>query len=150
MLTGITLPHALLSNFRRCTPKHVRSSVAGHIVLKDRKFGVNQWPWALSSGTCIWPSCDQYSRWKTVCEVYALLVEFTQFACRYRFRLISISCEPNYIFSIDGHNMTIIEVDGINSRPLLVDSIQIYAGMFLDLLNVCFAESFVQLNAIRS
>ena len=24
---------------------------------------------------------------------------------RYRFRLISISCDPNFIFSIDGHNM---------------------------------------------
>jgi iron transport multicopper oxidase len=24
---------------------------------------------------------------------------------RYRFRLLSISCEPNFIFSIDGHNM---------------------------------------------
>ena len=24
---------------------------------------------------------------------------------RYRFRLISISCDPNFMFSIDGHNM---------------------------------------------
>ncbi|KAG6828776.1 hypothetical protein H0H92_006800 [Tricholoma furcatifolium] len=47
---------------------------------------------------------------------------------RYRFRLVSISCDPNYIFSIDGHNMTIIEVDGVNHEPLLVDNIQIYAG----------------------
>ncbi|KAK7682785.1 laccase, multicopper oxidase, benzenediol:oxygen oxidorectuctase [Cerrena zonata] len=47
---------------------------------------------------------------------------------RYRFRLVSISCDPNYVFSIDGHNMTIIEVDGVNSQPLNVDSIQIFAG----------------------
>ncbi|KAG6900039.1 hypothetical protein C0993_003831 [Termitomyces sp. T159_Od127] len=47
---------------------------------------------------------------------------------RYRFRLVSISCDPNYIFSIDGHNMTIIEVDGVNHKPLTVDSIQIFAG----------------------
>ncbi|KAG6859902.1 hypothetical protein C0995_002231 [Termitomyces sp. Mi166 len=47
---------------------------------------------------------------------------------RYRFRLVSISCDPNYIFSIDGHTMTIIEVDGINIQPLKVDSIQIFAG----------------------
>ncbi|KAJ7513172.1 laccase [Mycena galericulata] len=47
---------------------------------------------------------------------------------RYRFRLVSISCDPNFIFSIDGHSMTIIEVDGINHQPLVVDSIQIYAG----------------------
>jgi hypothetical protein len=24
---------------------------------------------------------------------------------RYRFRLVSISCDPNYVFSIDGHTM---------------------------------------------
>ncbi|KAJ6475006.1 laccase 2 precursor [Mycena vulgaris] len=47
---------------------------------------------------------------------------------RYRFRLISISCDPNWIFSIDGHQMTIIEVDGVNHQPLTVDSIQIFAG----------------------
>ncbi|KAJ7254816.1 yellow laccase [Mycena rebaudengoi] len=47
---------------------------------------------------------------------------------RYRFRLISISCDPNFIFSIDGHSMTIIEVDGVNHKQLTVDSIQIFAG----------------------
>ncbi|KAI0820681.1 laccase [Trametes gibbosa] len=47
---------------------------------------------------------------------------------RYRFRLLSLSCDPNYVFSIDGHNMTVIEVDAVNHEPLVVDSIQIYAG----------------------
>nr|WGJ61553.1 laccase 12 precursor [Cerrena unicolor] len=47
---------------------------------------------------------------------------------RYRFRLVSLSCEPNHVFSIDNHDMTIIEVDGVNSKPLKVDSIQIFAG----------------------
>nr|AFN10626.1 laccase 1 [Hypsizygus marmoreus] len=47
---------------------------------------------------------------------------------RYRFRLVSMSCDPNYTFSIDGHTMTIIEVDGVNVEPLAVDSIQIFAG----------------------
>ncbi|KAF7364192.1 Laccase I [Mycena sanguinolenta] len=47
---------------------------------------------------------------------------------RYRFRLISMSCDPNWIFSIEGHNMTIIEVDGIAHQPLTVDSIQIFPG----------------------
>nr|ACL93333.1 laccase [Rigidoporus microporus] len=47
---------------------------------------------------------------------------------RYRFRLVSISCDPNYTFSIDGHDMTIIEVNGINHDALSVDSIQIFAG----------------------
>ncbi|KAK7682849.1 laccase, multicopper oxidase, benzenediol:oxygen oxidorectuctase [Cerrena zonata] len=47
---------------------------------------------------------------------------------RYRFRLVSISCDPNYIFSIDDHSMTVIEVDGVNTQSLTVDSIQIFAG----------------------
>ncbi|KAJ7892586.1 laccase [Mycena olivaceomarginata] len=47
---------------------------------------------------------------------------------RYRFRLVSISCDPNFNFSIDQHSMTIIEVDGVNHQQLTVDSIQIFAG----------------------
>jgi len=47
---------------------------------------------------------------------------------RYRFRLISTSCSPDYVFSIDGHELTIIEADGINTQPLVVDSIPIFAG----------------------
>lgn len=47
---------------------------------------------------------------------------------RYRFRIVSISCDPNYTFTIDGHNFTVIEVDGISTDPLVVDSIQIFAG----------------------
>nr|BBB89276.1 laccase [Grifola frondosa] len=47
---------------------------------------------------------------------------------RYRIRLISMSCDPNFTFSIDSHNMTIIEVDGVNHEPLDVDSLQIFAG----------------------
>ncbi|ESK93292.1 laccase [Moniliophthora roreri MCA 2997] len=47
---------------------------------------------------------------------------------RYRFRLISMACDPNFHFSIDRHNLTVIEVDGVNHQPLVVDSIQIFAG----------------------
>nr|QMP96875.1 laccase A precursor [Cerrena sp.] len=57
-----------------------------------------------------------------------LAVISVQAGKRYRFRLISISCDPNYVFSIDGHDMTVIEVDSVNSQPLKVDSIQIFAG----------------------
>ena len=39
-----------------------------------------------------------------------------------------MACDPNYTFQIDGHNMTIIEADGQNTEPLLVDQIQIFAG----------------------
>ncbi|KAH9963968.1 laccase [Lactifluus volemus] len=47
---------------------------------------------------------------------------------RYRFRLVSISCDPSFVFSIDSHNMTVIEVEGTNVEPLLVDSLQIFVG----------------------
>ncbi|KAI0923401.1 hypothetical protein AcV5_008963 [Taiwanofungus camphoratus] len=47
---------------------------------------------------------------------------------RYRFRLISMSCDPNFVFTIDGHNMTIIEADGQETEPLLVDSLQIFTA----------------------
>jgi iron transport multicopper oxidase len=43
-------------------------------------------------------------------------------------RLISMSCDPNFEFSIDGHNFTIIEADGELTEPLVVDQIQILAG----------------------
>jgi iron transport multicopper oxidase len=44
---------------------------------------------------------------------------------------VSISCDPNFTFSIDDHMMTVIEVDGTNVKPLQVDSIQIFAGQSL-------------------
>ncbi|KIK56879.1 hypothetical protein GYMLUDRAFT_173705 [Collybiopsis luxurians FD-317 M1] len=47
---------------------------------------------------------------------------------RYRFRLVSISCDPNFVFSIDGHSFTVIEADGVNHQPVVADSIQIFAG----------------------
>ncbi|KAL0952845.1 hypothetical protein HGRIS_007070 [Hohenbuehelia grisea] len=47
---------------------------------------------------------------------------------KYRIRLVSIACDPNYTFSIDGHTMEIIEVDAVNVQPYVVDSIQIFAG----------------------
>jgi len=76
----------------------------------------------------------------------ALTVIQVEATKRYRFRLVSISCDLNYQFSIDGHTMvwsispltqvlmlkacfqTIIEVDSINVEPYTVDQIQIFAG----------------------
>jgi iron transport multicopper oxidase len=46
----------------------------------------------------------------------------------YRFRLVSISCDPSFLFSIDSHQMTVIEVDGKNVQPLLIDYLEIFAG----------------------
>ncbi|KAH8110523.1 Cu-oxidase-domain-containing protein [Phellopilus nigrolimitatus] len=45
---------------------------------------------------------------------------------RYRFRIVSTSCYPAFNFSIDGHNMTIIETDGVETEPLTVDFINIF------------------------
>ena len=47
---------------------------------------------------------------------------------RYRFRIIGMSCDPSFNFTIDGHLMTVIETDGIEIEPLVVDSIAVYAG----------------------
>ncbi|EPQ54176.1 laccase hybrid [Gloeophyllum trabeum ATCC 11539] len=47
---------------------------------------------------------------------------------RYRMRLVSISCDPNFIVWIDGHNMTVIEADGVDHEPVTVGSLQIFAG----------------------
>ncbi|KAA1478071.1 laccase T2 copper depleted [Dentipellis sp. KUC8613] len=57
-----------------------------------------------------------------------LAVVSVQQGKRYRFRLINISCDPDYVFSVDKHTMTVIEVDGVNVKPYDVDSIRIYAS----------------------
>ena len=43
-------------------------------------------------------------------------------------RLVSVSCDPNFRFSIDRHDMVVIEADGENVQPRNVDSITIFAG----------------------
>ncbi|KAI0062735.1 laccase [Artomyces pyxidatus] len=50
------------------------------------------------------------------------------FGLRYRLRLVSISCDPSFTFSIDGHQLTIIEVEGQNVQPLVVDNLKIFVG----------------------
>ncbi|KZV71499.1 multicopper oxidase [Peniophora sp. CONT] len=47
---------------------------------------------------------------------------------RYRFRLISMSCDPNFVFSIDQHVLTVIEADGNAVKPHEVSSIKIFAA----------------------
>lgn len=39
-----------------------------------------------------------------------------------------MSCDPNFTFQIDQHDMTIIEADGEYTTPLTVDQLQIFAG----------------------
>jgi iron transport multicopper oxidase len=47
---------------------------------------------------------------------------------RYRMRITNMACRPHYIFSIDNHMLTVIEADGHNTLPLVVDSFQILPG----------------------
>ncbi|KAF9449616.1 multicopper oxidase [Macrolepiota fuliginosa MF-IS2] len=47
---------------------------------------------------------------------------------RYRFRVFAISCRPFFTFSVDGHNMTFIEADGIEHDPVEVQNVDIYAA----------------------
>ncbi|KAG6855929.1 hypothetical protein H0H87_009363 [Tephrocybe sp. NHM501043] len=47
---------------------------------------------------------------------------------RYRFRLVGLSCDAPFNFTIHNHNMTIIEADGEYTTPLIVDSLNIFAG----------------------
>ena len=58
----------------------------------------------------------------------ALSVINVQQGSRYRFRVVSTSCDAPFNFTIDGHRMTIIEADGTEVHPVEVDSIPIYAG----------------------
>jgi iron transport multicopper oxidase len=57
-----------------------------------------------------------------------LAVISVEYGKRYRFRLIAMSCLPNYQFSIDKHELLIIEADGNSVKPIVVDSLQILPG----------------------
>ena len=57
-----------------------------------------------------------------------LSVVNVQAGLRYRFRVVAASCDPSFNFSIDGHRMTIIEVDGNEVSPVEVDSLPVFAG----------------------
>ncbi|KAG6919825.1 hypothetical protein DXG01_000330 [Tephrocybe rancida] len=61
----------------------------------------------------------------TLSPLAVISVEATK---RYRFRLIGLSCDAPFNFTIHDHSMTIIETDGQNTTPLVVDSLFIYAG----------------------
>ncbi|EJD07349.1 laccase [Fomitiporia mediterranea MF3/22] len=47
---------------------------------------------------------------------------------RHRFRVVNMSCHPSYNFSISGHKMIVIEADGVETDPVMVDSLEIFAG----------------------
>ncbi|KAG6329152.1 hypothetical protein ID866_9937, partial [Astraeus odoratus] len=45
---------------------------------------------------------------------------------RYRFRIIGLACAPWFNFTIDGHRLTIIEADGVETEPREVDSLPVF------------------------
>ncbi|KAF5379775.1 hypothetical protein D9615_005647 [Tricholomella constricta] len=47
---------------------------------------------------------------------------------RYRFRVFSLSCRPFFTFSVDGHNMDIMEFDGIEHNPVPAQNFDIFAA----------------------
>ncbi|KAL0947899.1 hypothetical protein HGRIS_010534 [Hohenbuehelia grisea] len=53
---------------------------------------------------------------------------------RYRLRLIQISCRPFTTFSIDNHNITVIEADGIEHDPVEVQNADIFAAQRLSVI----------------
>nr|WBQ85209.1 laccase [Flammulina velutipes var. lupinicola] len=57
-----------------------------------------------------------------------LAVINVEYGVRYRFRLVSMSCDPNFLFSIQGHTLSVIEADGVSIVPRETDQIQIFAG----------------------
>ncbi|KAJ3293253.1 hypothetical protein HDU79_000547 [Rhizoclosmatium sp. JEL0117] len=47
---------------------------------------------------------------------------------RYRIRLINTAAQAHYTFSIDGHNLTVIEQDGVYTNPTVVNEISIHSA----------------------
>ena len=58
---------------------------------------------------------------------------------------MSLSCDPSYDFSIDGHSLTIIEADGGSTFPKTVDRLTILAGQRYSVI-----VRFVFLNATEN
>ena len=42
-----------------------------------------------------------------------------------------MSCEPNFTFSVDGHNLTVIEADSKETECKTVNRVQLFAGKCL-------------------
>ena len=53
---------------------------------------------------------------------------------RYRFRLVSMSCDPNFKFSIDNHTMQVIATDLIPITPYNTTVLNIGMGQRYDIV----------------
>ncbi|KAJ7036321.1 putative laccase [Mycena alexandri] len=95
-------------------------------------------PWASQTGTISLPrvrltSLGQldFDQRAWTLPGWKLAVISVKKRSRYRFRLVSISCDPNFIFSIDGHDMTIIEVDAGQRYSVVVNANQAVANYWI-------------------
>lgn len=50
---------------------------------------------------------------------------------RYRFRLVNTACIAGFNFSIDSHSFSVIEVDGVETKPLVTDIVSLWPGRCL-------------------
>ena len=74
----------------------------------------------------------QYQRDITHLKEYGLLIDLAVVPVtqgeEYRLRAVGMTTEASLIFSIDNHTFTVIGVDGVNNEPIVVDSLQVFAG----------------------
>lgn len=47
---------------------------------------------------------------------------------RYRFRVFALSCRPFFTFSVDNHNITVMEFDGVEHDPVTVQNVDVFAA----------------------
>jgi iron transport multicopper oxidase len=53
---------------------------------------------------------------------------------RYRFRIFALSCRPFFSFSIDNHNITVIELDGVEHDPVTGQTTDVYAAQRISIV----------------
>jgi hypothetical protein len=94
------------------------------VYLDQRQGSLSWWsPCRSCYGECL--SRQTVSSWSIPLSLRLLMCHHHS----YRFRLVSISCDPSFVFSIDDHQMTVIEVEGTNVQPLVIDQLEIFVGV---------------------
>ncbi|KAI9334832.1 Cupredoxin [Zopfochytrium polystomum] len=66
-------------------------------------------------------------------EMVNASVSFTP-GLTYRLRIVSMSAFGAFNFAIDGHNMTVIELDGVDTQPSIVSSLTLSPGQRVSVL----------------
>lgn len=116
-------------NLRTCS-----ICITGQTILvtleQPTQFHSYQRPWPILWWTRGSSSGCQRNSGKAVRLIFiAIFVVSSEEKQSYRFRLLAMSCEANFLFSIDGHDLQIIEADGVNVQPITVDSLQIFSSI---------------------